>query len=132
MRRLVTAVVVIAGAASLAGARQAPPPRDSQRLQTSIAPPPGTGRLIGRVISADGGEPLRNARVSLSPAAGDVPLVLTDGDGRFAFAGLPAATYAVSAAKAGYAVPDGAAPVQLGEGARVDISVRLARGAAIA
>jgi len=130
MRRLLAAVVVIAAAASPVGARQAPP-RDSQRLQTAIAPPSGTGRLTGRVISADGGEPLRNARVSLSPAVADVPLVLTDGDGRFAFTGLPAGTYAVSAAKAGYAVPDGAAAVQLAEGATADVSVRLARGAAI-
>ena len=91
MRRLLAFVVVITGAASLAGAPQAPPPRDSQRLPTSIAPPSGTGRLTGRVVAADGGEPLRNTRVSLSPAAADVPLVLTDGDGRFASPRCPPA-----------------------------------------
>ena len=40
-------------------------------------------RLSGRVVADDTGDPLANARVTLSPATPGVPAVLTDRDGRF-------------------------------------------------
>src|ERR1700712_4758664 len=79
---------------------QTPPPRDNS-IANQI--PLATGRITGRVTSAETGDPLRNARVSLTPSAGDRPLVLTDAEGRFGFDSLPPGSYAISAAKSGYA-----------------------------
>jgi protocatechuate 3,4-dioxygenase beta subunit len=92
------------------------------------------------VTAAESGDPLRNARVVLSPAAGDAPLVLTDAEGRFTFNLLPPGTYSVSASKSGYAnsassARNGTTPstvVQLGAGATMaGVTVPLARGAVI-
>ena len=97
--------------------------------------------MTGRVVSAESGDPLRNARVALLPAAGDVPIVLTDLDGRFAFASLPAGSYTVSAAKSGYAGSSSVTrtslhrpvTVMVGDSATVaGVTVSLPRGAAIA
>lgn len=54
------------------------------------------------MLADDSGDPLTNARVSVTPAVGLTPVVLTDGDGRFAFSSLPPARYTISATKAGY------------------------------
>jgi hypothetical protein len=105
-----------------------------------LTPKAGTGRIAGRVVSEETNDPLRNARVVLSPAGGDVPVVLTDGDGRFAFGSLPAGTYTVSAAKSGYAGSSALARtglrrpvnVPVGDGIAVTgVTVSLARGAAV-
>jgi protocatechuate 3,4-dioxygenase beta subunit len=73
------------------------------------------------------------------PAAGDVPLVLTDADGRFAFGSLPAGTYTISAEKSGYAGSSWSrggvqrpVAVLVGAGTVANVSVSLAKGAAIA
>jgi hypothetical protein len=58
--------------------------------------------IRGRVIAAGTPDPIRKARVTLSPGANRDP-VFTDTDGRFEFVGLSAGRYEVSAAKAGYA-----------------------------
>ena len=74
-----------------------PPARDLPASRQS-----GTATLRGRVVNADSGEPLRNARVALGGISNIQP-VFTANDGRFTFAGLPAGHYIVSARKAGYA-----------------------------
>ena len=66
--------------------------------------------------------------------------VITNDDGTFAFEGLPAGRYAVSAAKDGYVTANYGAPWQGGQGQRIPlrdgevrkISIRLPRGAVIA
>jgi hypothetical protein len=73
-------------------ARDRPTPRET-----------ATSSISGRVVAVDSNEPLRNARVALGGAPTAVAPVFTDNDGRFAFTGLPAGHYTVSARKAGYA-----------------------------
>jgi hypothetical protein len=110
------------------------PPRDGAPRPTS-----GAGTIRGRVIAAANGDPVRNARVSLSSER-DMPPVLTDLEGRFAFVNVAADDYTVTASKAGFAksiVGDGARdasprPIHLGKGEVVDVVLELARGAAIA
>src|SRR5712691_9114342 len=98
MKRAAAAFVFLS-AAALTGHAQSPPPRDSSTFTTKT----GTGRINGRVVAAESGDPLRNARVALSPGTTDIPLVLTDAEGRFSFTSLPSGTYSVSASKSGYA-----------------------------
>ena len=100
----------------------------------------GNGSLRGRVIAADSGLPLRNARVSLTSEDGQLPSVLTDGAGRFVVESLTPAAYIVTANKAGYATArfgarkatDSALRVAVAEGTVVDgIDIQMPRAAAI-
>ena len=64
--------------------------------------PGGTARLAGLVITADEtAAPVRSATVTLTEVTGAIPTQSTDTDqdGRFAFEGLPAGRYDVSATK---------------------------------
>jgi hypothetical protein len=92
------------------------------------------------VVSAETGDAIRNARVSIVPAPDDSPTVLADGDGRFEFIGLSPATYIVSAAKSGFAGSSPAAknarerpvPVTVADGAAIaSVTIALPKGAAI-
>src|SRR5438552_4408426 len=80
--------------------------------------------ITGRVIADDTGDPLHNARVSLSPSAQGTPVVLSDSDGRFTLT-VPAGRYSVVASKTGY----GRRETPIAESDRVEI--RLLRSAAI-
>ncbi|PYR21426.1 MAG: hypothetical protein DMF94_08155 [Acidobacteria bacterium] len=71
-------------------------PRDNALPQQA-----NSGTIRGRVIAADGGEPLRNARVTISGPS-SVPRIFTDGDGRFLFSNLTLGRYALLVSKAGY------------------------------
>ena len=79
------------------GGRLGMPPRDNAEPQT------GTGRIAGRVVSAETGTPVRRAQVSLNAREARVNRnVATDNEGRFEFAGLPAGRYRLNVNKAGY------------------------------
>jgi protocatechuate 3,4-dioxygenase beta subunit len=62
----------------------------------------GTGRIRGRVVSADSGGPLRRAQVRIAGPDIRSRSAMTDGDGRYEFTELPAGRYTVMASKAGY------------------------------
>ena len=107
------------------------PPRDAVRR----AEPTGTSRIKGRIVTADRGQAVRRATVSLSavpaspPARGNTDgnsgaassagpgranvaafiqprRATTDSDGQFEFSGLPAGLYRVSASPPQYSSQD--------------------------
>src|SRR5262245_8612819 len=65
-------------------------------------PKTGTGRLRGRVLSADTGGPVRRAQVRISSPDIGSKSALTDAEGRYEFRDLPAGRFNMSATKAGY------------------------------
>jgi Carboxypeptidase regulatory-like domain len=116
---------------------QATPPRDR-------VPPPrvGTSGLKGRVIDAATGAPVARARVRIQGGGGPRPSVLTDSSGRFAFGGLPAGPYSLTADKstymagrypeAGRSIRSNMKALMLAEGEVVDnVTVSLFHGASI-
>jgi protocatechuate 3,4-dioxygenase beta subunit len=62
----------------------------------------GTARIRGRIVAAQAGTPLRRAQVTLGAPASQARSTITDSDGRFEFAQLPAGRYAVIASKTGF------------------------------
>jgi hypothetical protein len=74
------------------------PPRDrAQALRT------GTGRITGRVVTADTGAPVRRAQLRLySPEIAENHVAATDPQGRYEFTSLPAGRYMLTASKAGF------------------------------
>ena len=111
------------------------PPRDDAQPAT------GTAKIMGRVVSAETGAPIRRANIRItSPDARINRDVATDGDGHFEFLTLPAGRYRLYVAKAGYvsleygqARPfEAGKPLDMAEGQlleRIDFS--LPRGSAI-
>src|SRR5437870_3818274 len=113
-------------------------PRDRAAL-AAPSPESGTSAIRGRVVAAASGDPIRNARVSLTTDHELFPL-LTDADGRFAFAALPSGDFTVAAGKPGYAksvfgarTADSAGTVLHVEAGAIvdDVVIALTRGAAI-
>jgi len=84
MRRVAAAFVLLAGILPLC----------SRAQSRSI--------IEGRVVAADTGDPLRNARVTVTSVREAAP-VLTDGDGRFSLSPPTDGPCTLSVAKAGYA-----------------------------
>jgi len=66
----------------------------SMPLQVPVGPARQPGRVHGRVVDEQTGEGVAGALVRLGPQA-----AITDGDGRVAFAGLPAGSYRVALAQ---------------------------------
>jgi hypothetical protein len=65
--------------------------------------PKGTGKIGGRIVSSDTGNPIRRAQVMLqAPAIRVNRTDTTDNDGRYEFADLPAGRYQLRVSKAGY------------------------------
>jgi protocatechuate 3,4-dioxygenase beta subunit len=94
MRRVASTLLLLGSIVRVASAQ--PPPRGIAPQQTGI------GSIRGRVLAADSDAPLRNARVQIASAAGAVPAVFTDADGRFVVSSIIAGRYRISAAKPGY------------------------------
>jgi hypothetical protein len=112
------------------------PPRDAVGV-----PATGTGRIRGRVTSAETRAPLRRAQVAItSPEAGTRRMTTTDADDRYEFAELPAGRFVVTASKGGYVTLqvgqrrpfEPGNPIALGDGQTLtNIDVALPRGSVI-
>lgn len=130
--------LTLASVATVVQAAQNPvlPPRDTTRATQST-----TARITGRIVAADTGQPLGRAQVVLSAAPTFGPLrALTDEQGRYEFAGLPAGSFSISASKTGYVNLqygqrrpfEPGKPVTVAAGRTVDrIDLSLPRGAVI-
>jgi hypothetical protein len=81
--------------------------------------------ITGRVVADESGDPIPNARVTLSTAALGTPVVLTDGDGRFALT-APPGRQSIVASKSGRARSEGISAI-VGQ----PIEIRLHRSAVI-
>ncbi len=70
--------------------------------------------------------------MGLAAAAGALPIVLTDDEGRFAVTALAAGQYTVTVSKPGYLKTGSTNPIQLTDAAAVDdVEIRVSRSAAI-
>jgi hypothetical protein len=113
----------------------APAPRDPTRTAQ-----PDAARIRGRILAADTAQPVGRAQVTLSGPSFQPRRTLTDAEGRYEFAELPAGTFSVSATKTGYVNLqygqrrpfEPGIPVEIAAGQTVDrIDVTLPRGAVI-
>lgn len=98
---LALAIVIGAGAQQPARPGQTPA-RDTSAQPNQDAPAP-TGSIVGRVIAADTGRPIKRARVTAN--ASELPGgrgMLTDDRGAFELTGLPAGRYTVNVSKSGF------------------------------
>ncbi len=101
--RLATACACLALTAIVAAqprGGQRVPPRASQG---EVAAVEGTSAIRGQIVAADTGTPIRRAQVrAASPDARASRVTITDVDGRFEIANLPAGRYTVTASKGGF------------------------------
>lgn len=159
MSRLISGLVALLLAAPGAGAQifvgdgpqidiiAAPPtgavPRsDQQPPRDGRAAAAGTGRIRGRVVAADSGQPIRKAIIRVvSPDTRTTRTSSTDPDGRYEIKDLPAGRYAVTATKGTYVnlsygqrrPNEPGKPLQLTDNQTLDkIDFSLARGGVIA
>jgi hypothetical protein len=128
-----------AGQAQFPGRGRGAVPRDAAPAQQDQA---GTASISGVVVLAASGTPARRARVALSSdTLRAVRSVMTDDQGRYAFPGLAAGRFTLSASKPGYlGVTYGqrtpgsgrpGTPLQLEEGQRLTIQLQLPRAGVI-
>ncbi len=91
------------------------PPRDTSARPAPTAPEIGTASVTGRVVAADGGQPLRRAMVTAMPTRPPDPprrgenfqmprglSARTDDQGRYTIGQVPAGEYTLTARRAGY------------------------------
>ena len=100
----VIGTAVAALLSSGASAQPAKPPVQPATPAQAPAPPPGTAHITGVVKNANDDSPVARARVS---AAADIlpepRVTLSEADGRYSLADLPAGSYTVSVTRTGYA-----------------------------
>ncbi len=153
---IVAAVTICAAAGTHASFPGTPRPQGATS-QTAA-----TGVMVGQVVDASTGSPVGGAVVRLAASPGSVTAgqpsidqlmaldlgsllggirqVVTDGQGRFAFSGLPGGEYSLTAQKPGWTgggyrqarLGGGRSPLVLGADARVaDVTLRLWKNAAL-
>ncbi len=101
----------------------------------------GTGRIRGRLVSADTGGPIRRAQIRLSGPEVGVKTALTDAEGRYDFTDLPAGRFMINATKSGF-VPiqygqtrpfESGKTIELGDAQALDrVDIAMPRGGVIA
>jgi hypothetical protein len=116
-----------------------PSPNDQPARDTR--PAIGRSTIRGRVIVAESGQPMRRATVRVTAPELRVPrLTLTDADGRYEFAELPAGRYSINASKLSFVTwahgqmqpGTPGKPLVLADNQTAgDIDIRLPRGAVI-
>ncbi|MGH9240791.1 MAG: MSCRAMM family protein, partial [Vicinamibacterales bacterium] len=82
----------------------APVPGQPRRDTAAQPQPTGTGRIRGRVVAAVTNGPLRRVQMALQWSENPAfrRIVMTDPEGRYEFAELPAGKFSLSASKPGY------------------------------
>ena len=149
MVRFLSIPVFVATLAVAAGAQQAgqrpgqtgrQPARDTP-VQPKDVPAPPAGRIMGRVLAADNGRPVKRARVFAS--AVELPGgrgMLTDDSGTFDLTELPAGRYTLTVSKSGFVALSygqrrplqAGTPLQLADGQQLKgIEFQLPRGSVI-
>jgi hypothetical protein len=111
------------------------PPRDA--AATAI----GTAVVRGRVVAAVNGQPLHRVRITLNGLADNPPSGVTDTRGEFEITGVPAGTYTLTAARAGYLSQsygqrrprEAPRPIVIAAGQTIDkIEIAMVRGGVLA
>ncbi len=151
MARLLSSLSILVATLAIAAAAQQPGPRPGQTgtqqpardtpAQTKDTPPPPAGRIMGRVLAADNGRPVKRARVFVTAA--ELPGgrgMLTDDSGIFDFTELPAGRYTLTVSKSGFVALSygqrrplqAGTPLQLADGQQLKgIEFQLPRGSVI-
>lgn len=100
----------------------------------------GTGRIRGRIVTADAGTAVRRAQVRISGPDIGSKAALTDADGRYEFRDLPAGRFTLTVTKAGFVVMqygqnrpfEPGRPIELADGQFLDkADVALPRGSVL-
>jgi protocatechuate 3,4-dioxygenase beta subunit len=126
--------IVITGPTAAEGMVQMP------GMPGSRPPKTGTGRIVGRVLSAETGTPLRRAQVRISGPDIGSKSALSDPQGRYEFRDLPAGRFTLNASKAGYVTVqygqtrphESGRPIELAEKQVVDkADISMPRGSVI-
>ncbi len=101
----------------------------------------GTGRIRGRIVSAETSQPVRRVQVRIMGQNIAFKTMLTDADGRYEFAELPAGRFTISATKSGFVSVqygqtrpfESGKPIELAEAQVIDkADIALPRGSVIA
>lgn len=110
------------------------------RDRAPLATPQGTAAIVGRVLTADSGRPVKRARVSATGAGRGNRSAVTDDQGRYQITDLAAGSYTVTASKTGFVDTvygqrrplQPGTPLTLAEGqAATNVDLRLIRGGVI-
>jgi hypothetical protein len=103
-REALSCAITVALAVALAGVpvvAQQPPPRDVSPPRATLESA-GTGAIVGRVVDADSGAPLRRVEIVAAHAGRPLLTTFTDDEGRFALRDVAAGVWLLTAGKTGY------------------------------